>query len=72
MSTKKTTHDAEQKKLWRKELRDLQRQNRQTEAARNKQVAALRREIDRIEKNYRQATLKRAERIATLKGRLGL
>lgn len=69
---RKTSPEAEQQKLWKRELRDLTSTQRKATAEANREVRKLERDIARIKKSLTAASTRRADRIATLKGRLGL
>mgnify|MGYP000321363119 CR=1 FL=1 len=69
---RKTSPEAEQKKLWKRELRDLETTQRRTVRETEKAIKKLDRERSRLQSALDRDTVSRRNRIATLKGRLGL
>lgn len=74
MATKpkrKTTPEAEQIKLWKRERRDLVATVNRSEREAAQAIAKAEREINRIRKHVEADNIRRRERIATLTGRIG-
>jgi nucleoside-triphosphatase THEP1 len=69
---RKTTAAAEQAKLWRRELRSLETAQRRADREAAKEIRRLEKQIAKIRTELETAGQRRRDRIATLKGRLGL
>lgn len=69
---RKTTHDEAQRKIWKKELRDFETTQRRAERETAKQIRLHQRAIAKLTNQLETDSIRRRDRIATLKGRLGL